>query len=197
MILPEWENMCDAVMSKKSVTFRQIIARPTSTFWQHQLTKARVTSLLEVAAMEAPITGIGIDGTAAAIQLKLPRVFGIGTDEAMKPFAYLWIANKNLKICQEEGCSMLLMHGLATEPGLVQIYNWALSLQHLCEAGQAEHQACGPVVTATWRHARLKVPTVCDMVTVCPPWLTRPATDENSRQGLRQHGAKVRGTTSW
>ena len=197
MILPEWANMCDAVMSKKSVTFRQIIARPTSTFWQHQQTKALVTSLLEAAAMEAPITGLGIDGTAVAIQLTLPRMFGEETDEAMEPFTYLWVANKNLKICREEGCRMLLMHGLATDPVHVQIPNWALSLQHLCEAGQAEHQACGPVVTATWRHARLKVPTVCDMVTVCPPWLTRPRTDDNITQGLRRHGAKVRGTTSW
>ena len=74
MILPEWANMCDAVMSKKSVTFRQIMARPTSTLWQHQLTKALVTSLLEVAAMQAQITGFQIDGTAAAIQLTLLRV---------------------------------------------------------------------------------------------------------------------------
>ena len=56
-----------------------------------RVSKALVTSLLEVAAMEAPITGLGIDGTASAIQLTLPRVFGIGTDKAMEPFAYLWI----------------------------------------------------------------------------------------------------------
>ena len=66
--------MCDAVMSKKSVTFRQIMARPTSTFWQHQLSEALVTSLLEVVAMEAPITGLGIAGIPAAIQITLPRV---------------------------------------------------------------------------------------------------------------------------
>ena len=66
--------MCDAVMRKKGVTFRQIMASPTSTFWQHQLTKALVTRLLEVAAMEAPITGLGIDGIPAAIQITLPRV---------------------------------------------------------------------------------------------------------------------------
>ena len=64
---------------------------------------------------------------------------------------------------------MWLMHSLTTGPGLVQIHDWALSLQHLCEAGQAEHQACGPVVPATWMHAQLKVPAVCDMVTVAPP----------------------------
>ena len=141
--------------------------------------------------MEAPITGLGIDGTAAAIQLTLPRVFGIGTDEAMEPFTYLWVANKNLKICQEEGCRMLRMHGLATEPVQVQIHNWALSLQHLCEAGRAEHQACGPVMTATWRHARLNVPTVCDMVTEWPTWLTRPPMDDNITKGppTRSQGA--------
>ena len=69
--------------------------------------------------MEAPITGLGIEGTAVAIQLTLPRVFGIGTDEAMEPFTFLWVATKKLKICQEEGCRMLLMQkfGHGARPG--------------------------------------------------------------------------------
>ena len=75
--------------------------------------------------------------------------------------------NKNLKICQEVGCSMWLMHGLDTGLAWFKCRIEALSWQHLCKAGQAEHQACQPVVPARWQHAQLKMPTVCDMEPRC------------------------------
>ena len=135
-----------------------------------RVSKALVTSSLEVAAMEATITGLRIDRTAGPIKRALARVFGIGTDKAMKPCAYLWIANKQKledlpRRRLQHVADARFGHGLAWFKCRIEALSW----QHLCKAGQAEHQACRPVVPARWRHAQLKMPTVCDMVTVCPP----------------------------
>ena len=132
--------------------------------------------------MEATITGLRIDRTAGPIKRALARVFGIGTDKAMKPFAYLWIANKQKledlpRRRLQHVADAWFGHGLAWFKCMIEALSW----QHLCKAGQAEHQACRPVVPARWRHAQLKMPTVCDMEPRCVKLSLRKKSSSNSK----------------
>ena len=86
----------------------------------------------------------------------------------MKPFAYLWMANKQKledlpRRRLQHVADARFGHGLAWFKCRIEALSW----QHLCKAGQAEHQACQPVVPARWQHAQLKMPTVCDMEPRC------------------------------
>ena len=90
--LPEWQQLDHAVTSEKCTTFRRIIAIHTSTCCQRKKQVALVKSLTDV-GLDAAL--VGHDGVA--FQIALPKVFDIGSNNAMQPFTYRSAAHVDKK----------------------------------------------------------------------------------------------------